>query len=252
MTANEMKYNLLLFFDKLFEYGAPAYDDRQISAILNKAQTRVFKRHYSPLANAYKIGFEGNEQRRRDLEQFIASAEYDSEAVEPVEGVDIIESPTQTGAHLNGVFYDMPSNFLYAVEESLVTADSTPEEVNIVPVRHDEYRANIRNPYKKPYKNLAWRMDYSRETHRSGTDDASQKRTEIITDGAAILYYRVRYLIIPSEIVVDEVTAVNQRHCILDETLHDEIIDEAVKIAKASVMPETYQIADKEQKENQT
>ena len=33
MTANEMKYNFLLFYDKLFEYAAPSYDDRQVSAI---------------------------------------------------------------------------------------------------------------------------------------------------------------------------------------------------------------------------
>jgi len=252
MEANEMKYNLLLFFDKLFEYGAPAYDDRQISAILNKAQIRVFKRHYAPLANVYQQGFEQTEQRRRDLEQFIMSAEFDSEAVSPVEGVDIIESATQTGAHVNGTFFDMPDDFLYAVEESIITDESTPEEVNVVPVRHDEYRANVRNPYKKPYKNLVWRMDYSRQTHKEGTGDASAKRTEIITDGADVSKYRVRYLITPTEIVVDEVTPANQRHCILDATLHDEIIDEAVKISKASVMPETYQIADKEQKENQS
>jgi hypothetical protein len=253
VEANEMKYNLLLFFDKLFEYGAPAYDDRQISAILNKAQVRVFKRHYSPLANIYQQGFEQTEQRRTDLEQLIASAEYDSEAIAPVIGVDVIESLNQGGAHPSGVFFDMPTNFLYAVEESVVTDGSSPEEVNVVPVKHDEYRANIRNPYKKPYKDLVWRMDYSRTTHKEGTGEATAKRTEIITDStSSILKYRVRYLITPSEIIVDEVTPVNQRHCILDATLHDEIIDEAVKVSKASVMPETYQIADKEQKENQS
>ena len=43
----------------------------------------------------------------------------------------------------------------------------------------------------------------------------------------------------------------NQRHCILDESLHDEIVDEAVKIAVAATTPEVYQISDKEQKENE-
>jgi hypothetical protein len=244
MTANEMKYNLLLFYDKMFEMAAPSYDDRQIGAILSKSQLRVFKRHYMPLANKYREGFESTEQRRRDLEQFIESASLDGGSIEM--------STSQLGVHPNGTFYEMPTDFLYAVEESLITDTSNGEEITVLPVRHDYYRANIRNSYKKPYKNLAWRMDFSRETHAVGESSASKKRTEIVTDGSNIIDYRVRYLISPPNIECDEVTPANQVHCILDSTLHDEIIDEAVKIIRAAVTPETYQISDKEQKDNES
>lgn len=247
MTPNEMKYNMLLFYDKLFEYGAPDYDDRQISAILTKAQIRVFKRHYMPQANKFQMGFEQSEQRRRDLEQFIKNAS--------ISNGEITESAIgeQAAVHPNGTLYDMPSDFLYAIEEALVTDVSAPEEITVVPIVHDYYRANIRNPYKQPYKNLAWRMDYSRETPADGTSDPSSKRTEIITDSTStISEYRVRYLISPPEIIVDVVNAANQKHCILDATLHDEIVDEAVKIAKAATMPDEYQIAQIEQKESES
>lgn len=244
MTANEMKYNFLLFYDKLFEYAAPSYDDRQVSAILTKAQLRVFKRHYMPEANRYREGFEASEQRRRDLEQYIKSASITDGSV--------ASSAAQTGIHPNGVFYDMPTDFLYAIEESLITSTSGGEEITVLPIRHDYYRANIRNPYKKPYTNLAWRMDISKATQPTGTSAGTTKRIEVVTDGSAIADYRVRYLINPPAIVCDEVTLTNQRHCILDETLHGEVVDEAVKIAKAAAMPEEYQIADKEQKENES
>ena len=244
MTANEMKYNMLLFYDKLFEYGAPSYDDRQIGAILSKAQLRVFKRHYMPAANKYQQGFESSEQRRTDLEQFIKNAAPSS-------------IPATGNEHPNGTFYEMPGDFLYAVEESVITAASSPKEVTVLPIRHDYYRANINNPYKKPYANLVWRMDYSREDHGEDGGDAmtgrTAKRTELVTDDSTtILSYRVRYLITPPEIVCDEIVPANQRHCILDETLHDEIIDEAVKIAVAATMPETYQVAAIEQKDNES
>jgi len=240
MTANEMKYNLLLFYDKLFEYGSPSYDDRQISAILTKAQMRVFKKRYMPTENKYGQGFESTEERRTDLEQFIKN---DSPS----------EASDQTGAHPNGVFYDMPTDFLYAVEESLITTASTPNEITVIPVRHDEYRANINNPYKKPYANLAWRMDYSRETHADGTDSATPKRTEIIVDASTtISSYRVRYLQSPPDIVCDEIVPANQKHCILDSTLHDEIVDEAVQIVVAATMPQKYNIATAEQQENES
>jgi len=235
----------------MFEYAAPQYDDRQISAILTKAQLRVFKRRFMPTDNRFGQGFENTEERRRDLEQFIKQ-----------EAPTI--STTQVGVHPSGVFYDMPEDFLYAVEESLITVESTPNEVTVVPIRHDEYRANIHNPYKRPYANLAWRMDYARETHSTGDTTATEKRAEIIvrldydtatyTGSEAVVdpadyvsSYRLRYVQTPPDIVCDEVTPANQVHCILDATLHDEIVDEAVKIATAATQPQEYNVSQAEQ-----
>ena len=239
-----MKFNTLLFYDGMFELTAPAYDDRQISAVLTKAQMRVFKRHYAPTDNQFGQGFESTEERRRDLEQFI-------------KGATLSESSDQIGIHPGGVFYDLPTDFLYAIEESLVTSDSTPSEITVVPVRHDQYRANINNPYKKPYENLAWRMDYSREDHGDDGGDAltgrTAKRTEIITkSGSTISSYRVRYIMMPPDIVCDEITAANQRHCILDESLHDEIVNEAANIMYAATKPDEYQISSAEQQRSES
>ena len=168
-------------------------------------------------------------------------------------------STEQDGIHPNGVFFDMPDNYLYAIEESLITTASTPNEIKVLPVEHDYYRPNLKNPYKKPFASLAWRMDYSRFDYGEDGDDAltgqTSKRNEVIVEGTtpvtSILSYRVRYLRIPPDIVCDEFVTSNQRHCILDESLHDEIVDEAVKIAIATTTQESYQIADKEQKENE-
>jgi len=256
MTANEMKFSFQLKFDSLFEFSAPAYDDRQISYLLTEAQFRVFTDHYDPLSNKTQRGFESNEMRRRDLEQFIKSAS--------VSGGEITASSDQTGIHTNGTFYDLPTDFLYAVEENAITTAVAGEEVNVKPVKHDEYRANIRNPYKQPYENLVWRMDYSRYTpHYNPSNPATPKRTELIVGPnssnhsspgvvPSITDYRVRYIQMPPDIVVDEVTAANQRHCVLDETLHRVIVDEAVKMAVATVNPEEYQLKVAEKTESET
>jgi hypothetical protein len=145
------------------------------------------------------------------------------------------------------VYLDLPSNFLYAVEEAAtLKLNGTERTVEswIKPVRHDEYMANINNPYKQPYKDLVWRMDMSRDQHADGTATlASAKRTELIYPKTYVLSkYRVRYLAMPSSIVVDEFDPTQQKHCMLDETLHREIVDEAVAIAQAAVKKEEYQI----------
>ena len=247
MTANEMKFNFQLKFDSLFEFSSPAYDDRQISWLLTEAQFRVFIKRYNPLGDKYREGFEDNERRRRDLEQLIESAS--------IAGGQIAISADQDGVHPNGTFYDLPDGFLYATEESAITSEIPGEEVYVKPVKHDQYRANIRHPFKRPYHNLVWRMDYSRQTHALGTaTDATNKRTELIVRDSGvnpITDYRVVYLRTPPDIVVDETALQNQVHCILDETLHREIVDEAVVIADAAVKKDEYQVSLNEKERSQ-
>ena len=240
-TANEMKYSFLLKFDKLFEFAAPVYDDRQVSFLLSDAQLRVFLDTYYTPTNQIGRGFEADEKRRRDLEQLIENGS--------ISGGEVSVSSDQTGIHTNGIFYDLPSGFLYAIQESAKLTGTTVE-IPIKPITHDEYNANINNPYKKPYSGLVWRMDFSRLTDAEGTATAaSAKRTELIHDGTGILDYRVRYLRIPPDIVVDEYTPANQRHCVLDDVVQQTIIDEAVKIAVAAAQKDGYQIATIESKD---
>lgn len=332
MTSNEMKFSFQLKFDSLFEFSAPAYDDRHISYLLTEAQFRVFIKRYNPLGNKYQKGFEGNEQRRRDLEQLIKPASIIGDVVtgagsykctwlisnttvtvvaggthtstkglnpgQTITGTgigkagstttntvkDIIsstqftvvdtpaaagtsvtlsgalgKSSSQGGVHPNGVFLDLTDDFLYAVEEACTLKNSTTSVVKtteswIRPVRHDEYLANVNNPYKKPYKDLVWRMDISRVQHAEGvtTATATAKRAElIIPSGYSLVEYRTRYLAMPPAIVVDEFDPENQKHCVLDETLHREIVDEAVAIAQAAVKKEEYQIGRAESQQSE-
>lgn len=234
MEANAMSYLLQVKFDSLYEFAAPAYDDKQISIILTSAQ-RIVVEQLLPL-------FETNEHIRRKLEQLIKAGS--------ISNGDIALSADQTAKHVNGFIYDLPDGFYIAVEEAAILTGST-SETTVKPVTHDEYRANIKNPYKKPYTDLIWRMDISRVTDAEGDAvEASNKRTELITDGTTITDYRMRYLRDVTDIVVDNDTPANQRHCILDNSFHEAIVDEAVKIMKASVTPETYQIGVAESQKN--
>lgn len=328
MTANEMKFNFQLKYDSLFEFSAPAYDDRQISYLLTEAQFRVFLKRYNPFGNKYQKGFESDEQRRRDLEQLIKPATVDgkiqtgggtysctwntsgtltavyvtppgsTKGLNPGQTItgtgigtnntaiikDIIDdnnftlvtmastpaqltpitltgglgkSAAQGGVHPKGIFLDMPSDFLYAIEEAVKLETNPGAVVNtteswVKPVKHDEYLSNINNPYKQPYKDLIWRMDISRTQHALGTAVlSSAKRTELILpSGYIVNSYRVRYLATPPAIVCNEFTPTSQIHCILDESLHREIVDEAIIIAQAAVKPDKYQIGVAEQERN--
>lgn len=317
MTPLEMKYNFHLKFNSLFEFSAPAYDDRQISWLLTEAQWREFIARYNPMMDKYHEGFEGSEMRRRELQQLVRQADifvgevnggsyttnttgsltYVGDTTSgsniitnldtihsllpgaPISGAgipndtiitDIVNdnsvvisnsangtnigvsfqsglglSINQVGKHPDGVFIDVPRGFLFAIEESAITNVYPNEEILVKPVTHDVYRANIRNPYKKPYDRLVWRMDFS----SAGVDSSYEsslvlQRVELIAEpNAPLTDFRVRYLQLPPDIVVNELSPENERHCILNETIHRSVVDEAVKIARASVDPEKYELA---------
>lgn len=245
VTANETARLFLDAYDKNFEYGAPSYDDVQISDWLTKAQWRVFTRTYSPDKTGF--GFERNEMNGRDLEALLKNA---SLAAGTITVADV-----QTDVHPEGTMYNLPTDFYLAVEEAAKTAEKS-KEAKVIPVTHDFYIQNIENPYKQPNKDNIWRMIFSRKDYGEDGGDAftdlTPKRTELIVRDKAnypITAYRLRYIRLIPDIVVDNTTPANQRHCILQELIYD-IIDEAVAMATAATKPEEYQIALNEKKES--
>jgi hypothetical protein len=208
-----------LEFDKITNFDSPGYEDTEISVLLSKAEERFFLQNYAG-HNKLQEGFEETEKRRKDLNELVLNAELTSTSV----------SSSQTGTLPNGVFYDLPTNFLYSIKEE-VTVSSDDACVNgtrikVKPITHDEYTVNIENPFKQPYDELAWRIDYSRE------NSTSAKRHELITDGSySVTTYHLRYLKRLPGITVDRTTTTNQVDSALDESTHRRIIDIAVELA---------------------
>jgi hypothetical protein len=235
MTAAEMREEFLILYDKITNFDAPGYEDDEISRFLSRAQERLVLHLYNPLSNKFITGFEGSEKRRKDLSELMRNANLTQANV----------SATQTGVKPNGQFFDLPSDFLYAVSEEVLTASTTAcfngNTIEVKPIAHDEYTKNIKSPFKKPYKDLVWRMDFSR-----ATVGANPKRHELITDGTyTVATYSLRYLRRPQPIIAGSGPIeglAGPLNCELDEITHRAIIDEAVAIASGVTTPELWQL----------
>lgn len=173
------------------------------------------------------------------------------------------KSSLQFGAHKNGIILDLPPLYMYTVEEQMLTDESANTYVNVKPIPHDYYYANINNPLSKPYYNLGWRLNVSRANKGLGTEDddlasgndrKSFQRVEIIVNDK-VLYplkeYAVRYVKYPRRIVVDEFVPERQVSCELDESIHHMIIQAAVRIASGTTQPEKYALYDAEEKKTE-
>tara|TARA_B110000259_G_scaffold165744_1_gene192800 strand:+ start:3430 stop:4152 length:723 start_codon:yes stop_codon:yes gene_type:complete len=231
MIAAEMQEEFLILYDKITNFDAPGYESDEISRFLSRAQERFVLHVYNPMGNKYLTGFEGTEKRRKDLSALVRNAELTSATL-------------QAGSKSDGTFFELPTDFLYTIQEeadisSTDSCYSNSKGVEVKPITHDYYLKNKKNPYKKPYGELIWRLDFS--------NNGTAKRHELVTDAATtVSKYKVRYIKKPIPIItatgitIEGVTGIS--NCELSAITHRAIVDEAVAIAAGITNPETFQI----------
>jgi len=160
-------------------------------------------------------------------------------------------------------------------------------------VTYDYYTGGIFDYYAKPYGNLCWVMSWGAYTTaivaQNGTNTDSQKdyslegtgfnmqglstpywngtatvttnvtintrRARLLIPGKDwdVVGYFVYYIIRPNDILIDVQTPSLQRSCTLPDFTHQEIVDIAVKLASASIVPDPnkYQVNQIESKEDE-
>lgn len=229
LTAADMKQEFLIGYDRITNLAAPGYTDNEISLFLNRGQESIIEVNYRGL-NRLRQGFEASEKRRQDLSELIR------DAVDSSGTLTTAISANQFGNLPNGTFFDLPSDFLYAITERAETdivCDGVNKVIDIKPITHDMFNINKDNPWKEPYDKLIWRIDYSRVT----IDPTIPQRHELISNGSyTITKYFLRYLKKPLEISIT-----NGVNCELDQSLHRDIVGKAVEFALENIMDPRFQ-----------
>lgn len=225
-----MKIEFEILFDKITNLAAPGYDNDEISLFLNLAQERILKGRLNPKGNKYGDTFEETEKRRKDFSELIR------DAIDGSGNLTTSISSNQKGILPNGVFFDLPLDFLYAITERIesdIVCEKSFKQIDVKPITHDQYNINVNNPFKQPDDKLAWRMDFSRENISS----TEKKRHEIITDGSySPKKYYLRYIKRPVDINIDGAI-----DCELDAAIHREIVAKAVEIALETIQDPRFQ-----------
>lgn len=112
--------------------------------------------------------------------------------------------------HANAVLIDLPADLVNIAAEKI----NDSESIRILPMSHDGYIVNVTNPFRKPDSSNVWRIDRN-------------DQQELITDGSiTITSYKCDYIRVPTNIDID-----NEVDCELSETIHEDIIDGAIRIA---------------------
>lgn len=226
-----------------------AFDEYEKSVFLTQAQEKIVIDIYSGNSSMY---FEQSEEARRYLRQLIKTVTLQI----PEDGSEI-EADDSTGYFIDkdaeenmslksqqlddrSLFFKLPEDVWFITYESVcLKKEDRPcdgiKEIIVKPATQDDFHNVMENPFKRPSKRRAIRLDVGGNI------------SEIVTE-LGISAYKLRYVKKPRPIILvdleNEGISINnknkQSECELDSILHTHILDMAVKNALISrgLMPQ--------------
>lgn len=269
MTSKEFSNEFDIQYNSISTNSAPSLDLYEKSVYLSRAQLELIKDYFNPQGNKYRRGFEQSSKRRADLKELIQN--FNSYSPEP-SGLN--------GLSENSQFFKVPAEIFLMIQEQAISLDTNLCEnmdliihdtgkaikpknpllhygpnkefeklkgrpiLNVVPKTHDEYNIQKDNPFKKPNRKEAWRIDYGFSNINS-----TMRNVELISE-YVIYLYRVRYIKYPKPIILtnlktlypsEDLTIDNvfeETQCQLHQAMHREILDRAVELALMDYKPD--------------
>ncbi len=227
MTTEEFSDQFDLLYNNIASNAAPGLNEYEKSVFLTKAQSEIVKNYFNPKGNKYQEGYDGSAKRQMDFAMLMSQTDCDSVAV-------------ASAYDPRAMIYTLPDNLFLSINESVVLkqGNNIVGVRQVVPIAYDEYSRIMSKPYKEPLKNQAWRLITGQE---------ESPIVELIVnhnDKKYTVSYRVRYVRKPNPIIVADLESTvgmvsiddrtERTECELGEGLHQEILQRAVELAKAS------------------
>lgn len=226
MTNQEFSDQFDVLYNNITSNQAPGLNEYEKSVFLTKAQDELVKNHMNA-NNQLQQGYDQGFKRQVDFSNLMR----------------VCEAPPYQGNYMKfdirSTAYLIPNSekVFICVNEMIETADNH-RRLQVIPIAYDTYTRLMSKPYKYPNKNQAWKLHTS-------YSEANGKIVEILLpsdiDKTLQSTYSIRYIKRPRPIRLinftdeyDNVTLDGNtaQTCELDESLHYEILQRAVELAK--------------------
>ena len=218
MTNQEFSEEFDILYNNIMSNNAPGLDEYEKSVFLTKAQDELIKNYFNPKGNKYGEGMDNSPKRQIDFSSI----------------VEVI-TLNPTGASTS---FKLPDtlNILMILNEVVTVSRKTldskvTKRLSVLPINYFEYQRLLSKPYKRPLKNQAWRMF------------STNKKVEItVGNNDTITSYTIRYIRKPRAIILCNLSGNTiegssiEQTCELDPSVHHELLQRAVEIAKAAYL----------------
>lgn len=192
MTLQEFSLEFDTLYNNIGAGAAPGINSYEKSLFLTNAQEAIVKTYYSGDLQKLIPSFEEDERKRRELGELVRPYKVEYNA-------NLNLALQDRRIHPKSVFFAIPDDVLFIIQEQAITypdpCDLEGKSVKISPIRHDYFNKQIDNPFRKPNKKNAWRLDL--ESY------VGQKIIEIVHLWLPIRHYSMRYVHAPQPIVLE-------------------------------------------------
>lgn len=226
MNAVEFSDGFEILFNSITSNQAPGLTEHEKSFFLTKAQDEKLKNYFRSQGNQMQAGFDDDQKRQIDFSSLTTAKDITA------------FSTALFDSRPNSKSVTLPSDVMMIINEmTTVTRNGSSVILTTLPIKYDEYARLMSKPFKRPVKYQAWRLI---------NHNVSNSADLIVGPSDSISVYSIRYLRRPKPIIVGDLdgltingytfgTGDNQAQgCELDPILHEEILQRAVELAKAS------------------
>lgn len=224
-------FNLL--YNNIASDKAPGLEPYEISRLLTDAQHAVVVALYK---GTLGTAFEATEEVTSYLDTLVRQC---SGKKVPQEDMSPVLSQLRIAENSTVFEIDQSAGaVLFRTWEGCTIASSCGDvPVPVIPVTQDEYWRTVRDPFKRQNNRRVLRLSFA--SSGSSEDFSVVKYSELVSD-SEIKSYVVRYISRPSPIILETLPdgltidgRSEEMTCLLPEPLHQAILTEAVKTAKA-------------------
>lgn len=259
MNNKEMSDLFDTLYNNITSNQAPGLDEFEKSVFLTKAQSELVKNYFVPQGNVHQTGFDGSQKRQMDFSLLMKTFTGNPNG-------NAVVDP-------RALVYQIPADVLYIINESMNLLNSKSVVTAIRQVKalsFDEYERLMSKPFKEPVKYQAWRlMTKSADYTSGGVSQGQSPVVEIILTSADKnkfslsttpnrAQYILRYVKKPKPIILENFSAafgedlsIDGKNgseveysngglnaywepCELDKSIHEEILQRAVELAKVA------------------
>lgn len=208
-----------ILWNNISSNQAPGLNLYEKSVFLTKAQEEIVKNHFNPKGNKYGEGFDDSAKRQTDFSNIIV-----------VKSLNTIT--TSNKIDNRSLTYRVPTDVMFTLNESLV--DNTTNTTYVVrPLSYTQYERLNNKPFAFPLKRQAWRLS------QTTSDGTTIFEVVVKAPKTNDISYKMRYVRTPNPIILETLTnglSINgqtaESLCELHPSLHDEILQRAVELAK--------------------
>lgn len=242
MTEQEFSNEFDILYGNITNGQAPALDEYEKSIFLTKAQNNILRRYFNPNLDAEGNGFDGTAKRQYDFSSLIETTS--------LEWLPLASTSYSIVGDSNFKAY-FPEDYFLSVNEFIVekTTKTNPYVFSIVPITYSQWQQMQTKVYSYPPKRVFWRILVGAE--ESDTDKipiaylkGKLLKHDSITDDTlkSEIKYNIRYIRKPNPIILYNMATDNlsidgksePSNGELPSQLHNEILEEAVTLAKVA------------------